>query len=108
MTHDFWEEIGTYLGQHAKNKNMVKFPQGKRTASKKGVTSRKVVRTDTSTQDVYHSRLSDELDILLNKFEPSEITQEKTKQLVYQGEFINFQVMFQHKYYASNNTHFLA
>ena len=68
MTNYLWEEIGTYLGQHAKNKMMVKFPWGKKTASKKGVMSRKVARTDTSTRDVYQSRLNDELDILLKKF----------------------------------------
>ena len=36
-----------YLGQNAKNKTMVKFPQGNRTASKKGVMSSKVASTDT-------------------------------------------------------------
>ena len=70
MTHDLWEEIGTYLGQHANNKTMVKFPWGKMKASKKGVMSRKVARTDTSTKDVSQSRLSDESDILLKKFGP--------------------------------------
>ena len=29
MTHDFWEKFGTYLGQHANNKTMVKIPLGK-------------------------------------------------------------------------------
>ena len=71
MNHYFWGKFGTYLGQHAKNKTMVKFPWGKKTASKKGVMSRKVARTDTSTRDVYQSRLSDELDILLKTFGPS-------------------------------------
>ena len=70
-THDLWEGIGSYQGQHAKNKTMVKFPWGKKTASKKGVISSKVARTDTSTRDVYQSRLSDELDILLKTFGPS-------------------------------------
>ena len=79
MNHYFWGEIGTYLGQHARNKTMAKFPQGKETASKKGVMSRKVARTYTSTKDVSQIRLSDELDILLTTFEPSEITQDKTK-----------------------------
>ena len=60
MTHDFLEEIGTSLGQHAKNKMMVKFHRGKKTASKKGAMSRKVARTDTSTKDVSQIRLSDE------------------------------------------------
>ena len=60
MTHDFRGEIGTHLGQQAKNKMMVKFPQGKKTASKKGVMSRKIDRTDTSTKDVSQIRLSDE------------------------------------------------
>ena len=108
MTHYFWGEFGTYLGQHAKNKNMVEFPRGKKIASKKGDTSQKVARTATSTKDLSQSRLTDESDILLKTFGPSKSNQDKTKEVVYQGEFIVFQVLFQHKYYASNNTHFLA
>ena len=57
---------------------------------------------------IFRSRLSDESDILLTTFGPSQITQYKIKEVVYQGEFINFQILFQHKYYGSNNTHFLA
>ena len=71
MTHDFLEVIGTYLGQHDKNKIMVKFPWGNKTATKKGVMSRKVARTDTSTKDVYRSRLSYELDIIMTTFVPA-------------------------------------
>ena len=52
MTHDFWGKFETYLGQHDKNKTMVKFPRSKKTASNKGVTIRKVARTATSTNDV--------------------------------------------------------
>ena len=44
---------------------MVKFPQGKKTASKKGVMNWKVARNDTSTKDVSQIRLSDKSDILL-------------------------------------------
>ena len=99
-------KFGTYLGQHAENKTTVKFPQGKRTAPNKGVISRKVESTATSTKDVFQIRLSDELDILLKTLGPAEITQEKTKEVVYQGEFINFKVLFQNKQYAYNNTHF--
>ena len=47
MNHDFGGKFGTYLGKHAKNKMMVKFPRGKKTASKKGIMSRKVARTAT-------------------------------------------------------------
>ena len=108
MTHDFWGEFGNYLGQHVKNKTMVKFPWGNKTASNKGFMSRKVASTDNSIEDVSRSSLSDESDILLTTFVPAERTQDKTKEVVYQGEFINLQVLFQHKYYASNNTHFLA
>ena len=79
MTHDLWGGFGTYLGQHANNKKMVKFPRGKKTALKKGVISKKVARTDTSTKDVSQSRLSDESDILLTTFGPAESTQDKTK-----------------------------
>ena len=71
MTHHFWGEIGTYLGQNVKNKTMVKFLRGKKTASKKGVMSRKLARTATSTNDVSQSPLSNELDILLKTFGPS-------------------------------------
>ena len=80
MTHAFWGEIGTYLGQHAKNKTMVKFPRGKKTASKKGVISRQVSRTANSTKDVSQSRLSNESDILLTTFVPAESTQDKNKE----------------------------
>ena len=47
MTHDFWGKFGTYLGQHAKNNTMVEFHRVDNTASKKGVMSSKVARTDT-------------------------------------------------------------
>ena len=90
MTHVFWGEIGTHLVQQAKNKMILKFSWGKKTASKKVVMSRKVARTDTSTKDVSQSCLSDKSDILLTTFGPSESTQYKTKEKVYQGEFISF------------------
>ena len=70
--------------------------------------SRKVSRTVNSAKDVSQRRLSDEWDILLTTFGTEESTHEKTKEVLYQGEFINFQVLFQHNYYASNNTLFLA
>ena len=79
MTDDFWGKLGTYLGQHAKNKTVVKFPRGKKTASKKSVMSRKVSRTATSTKDVSQSRLGDESDILFTAFVPAESTNDKTK-----------------------------
>ena len=58
---------------------MVKFPWGKKIASKKGVMSRKVARTATSTKDVSQSRLSDELYIPLTTFGPAERYQDETK-----------------------------
>ena len=70
--------------------------------------SRKVARTATSNKDVSQSRLSCESDILLAAFITAESAQEKTKGVVYQGEFIHFQLLIQHKYYANNNTHFIA
>ena len=70
-TYNFGGEIGTYMGQNVKNKTMVKFLRGKKTASKKGVMSRKLARTATSTNDVSQSPLSNELDILLKTFGPS-------------------------------------
>ena len=78
---------------------MVKFPWGKKTASKKVDMSSTGARTATSTKDIYQSR---------STFVPAEITQDETKEVLYQGEFINFQVLFLHGYYASKNTHFLA
>ena len=87
---------------------MAKFVQGKKTSSKKGIMSRKVARTSTSTKDVSQIRLGNELDILLNIFGPKESTQDETKEIFDQGYFTNFQLLFRHKYYASNNTHFLA
>ena len=68
MTH--WR-----LGQHAKNKMMVKFPRDKKTNSKKGDMSRKVARTATSTKDVSQSRLGDESDIVLTAFVTAESNQ---------------------------------
>ena len=47
MNNGFLGGFGTYLGHHAKNKKMMKFIQGKKTASKKVVMSRKVARTST-------------------------------------------------------------
>ena len=98
MTHDFWGKFVTYLGQHAKNKTIVKFPLGKKTASKKVVLSRKVARTDTSTKGVSQIRLSNESGILLKCFGPAEINQDETKEVLHQGKLINLESMFQHKY----------
>ena len=85
---------------------MVNFLRGKNTDSKKGAISSKVASTSNSNEYVYQIRLSNESDILLTTFGSLEITQDETKEVVHQGEFINFQSLFQHKYYASNNTHF--
>ena len=85
MTHDFWGKFGTYLGQNAKNKAMVKFPWGKKIASKKGVMSRKVARTATSTKDVSQSRWSNESDIFSKIFGPVERTQVEIKEVEHQG-----------------------
>ena len=71
MTHIFWGIFGTYMGQHAKNKTMLKFPRGNKTASKKGVMSSKVESTVTSTKDVSQICLSDESDILFTTFVPA-------------------------------------
>ena len=79
MTHYFWGKFGTYLGQLANNKTIVKFPGGKKTASKKGVMIRKVSSIDTSTNYVSQSRLSDKSDIILKIFGPEEINQDETK-----------------------------
>ena len=87
---------------------MVKFPWGNKTASNKGVGSSKVASTVTSSNNVSQSCLSNESDILLKNFGPAEITQDETKKVVDQGEFINFRLLFQNKYYASNNTNFPA
>ena len=100
--------VGTYLGHHEKNKRMRKIPIGKRKTTKKGDMSRKVARTATLTKDISQIRLSDELDILLATFGPSEITQDETKEVLDQDEFTIFQGLFQNKYHASNNTHFLS
>ena len=67
--------------------------------------SSRVSRTATSTNDVSQSRLSNYLDILLTTFRPSESTQDETKEVVDQGDFINFQTELHNKYYTYNNTH---
>ena len=77
---------------------MVKFPRSKKTDSKKGVMIRKVARTATSTKDSPQSLLSDESDILLTTFGISESNQDETKEVVYQGEFVNLKLRSQHKY----------
>ena len=59
---------------------------------------RKVARTTTSTKDVPRIRLSDELYIILTTFGLAERNQDETKEVVYQDEFINFQLLFQHRY----------
>ena len=59
--------------------------------------SRKGERTYTSTKDVSQSRLRDESDILLTTFRLAESNKDETQELVYQGEFINFQLLFQNK-----------
>ena len=87
---------------------MLKFPRGNKITSKKVDMSMKVAMTDTSAKDVSQILLSYELDILLIVFGPAKSTQYETKEVVYQGEFINLQVLFQNKYYASNNTYFIA
>ena len=85
MTHDFWGNSGTYLGQYDKNKTMVKFTRVKKTTLNKGGMSSKLARTTNSTKDVSQIRVSDELDILLTTFGPVESTQEATKKVVDQG-----------------------
>ena len=61
--------------------------------------SNKVDRTANSINDVSQIR---------STFGPAESTQDETKEVLDQGEFIIFQVLFLHKYYSSNSTHFLA
>ena len=39
-------------------------------------------------------------------FGPAESTQDEIKEVIYQGEFINFKILSRHNYYASNNTDF--
>ena len=73
---------------------MVNFPRGNKTASKKGVMSRKVARTSTLTKNVSQRGLSNESDILLTKFGPGKSTQDEAKDVVDLGEFINFQSLF--------------
>ena len=94
MTHDFWGGFGTYMCQHVKNKTMVKFSWGNKTASNKGVRSSKVASTVTSSNNVSQSCLSNESDILLTKFGPGKSTQDEAKDVVDLGEFINFQSLF--------------
>ena len=65
MSLKLWECFATYIGKCTKNKYRLKFPPGNKTASKKGVMSRKLARTDTSTKYVSQSRLSNESDIIL-------------------------------------------
>ena len=52
MYRKFWVGFANYMGKHANNKTMVKFPWGKKTASKKAVMSRAVASTATLTNNV--------------------------------------------------------
>ena len=47
MTHIFWREFGTYLGQNAKNNNLGKIPRSKNKTTKTGDLGRKKARNDT-------------------------------------------------------------
>ena len=90
----------------------------------------KVARTDISAKDVSQIHSSNELGIFLKTSEPAESTQDKTKKLFDQGEFINLKYcssiiimlittqmssmiimiiitrIFHYSYYVSNKTHF--
>ena len=69
----------TYMGKHASNKTMVKFPLDKNTDSKKSIINSKVVRADTSTKYVSQSRSSNESNILLSTFGTLERTRDESK-----------------------------
>ena len=79
MTHDFLRNFVTYLGLYEKNKMMVKFNRGKKTASNKGTMSRIVSRSATSTKDISQIFLSNELTVLFKIYVQEKITQDKTK-----------------------------
>ena len=92
------------MGKHARNKNMMDFPRRNIKSSEKAVISRKLARTDTSTKNLSQIRPSNKSYILLTTFGPEARTQNESKEVEHQGEFINFKVIFQHNYYVSNNT----
>ena len=79
MSHNFWGGFATYMGNNARNKMMVKFPQGNYTASKKAIMVKKVKRTATSTKNVFQSRSSNESNILLSTFGTLERTRDESK-----------------------------
>ena len=102
MSHIFGGGFASYMGEHAKI-NDGEFSSRQDESFKNSVMSRKVARTSTSTSMISQIRSSNESDILLTKFGPSEITQDEIKEVEHQGEFIKFKVIFQHNYYYSNN-----
>ena len=109
ISHSFWGAFSTYMGKHAKNKTMVNFTRGKNIASNKTlVMIRKVARTSTSTKDIYQIRYCNESYMFSTTFGQAEITQGKIKDVEHQGELINFKILFQRNYCASNNTNFPA
>ena len=87
----------------------MKFPQDRKAFSKKpDIISRKSDRTSTSTNDVSQRRSCNESYMFLTTFGPSASIQDEIKEVEHQGEFINFKILLQCDYYASNNTHFPA
>ena len=47
MTHEFWGGVGTYIGQHAKNKNLGNIHRIKNKTTKTGDASMKKAPNDT-------------------------------------------------------------
>ena len=99
----------TYLGQYARNKTIVKLLRGNKESSKKAdFMSNELSITSTSAKDVSQIRVCDESYVFSTYFGPVEITQDEIKQVVEEGEFINFKILFLHNYYAYKNTKFPA
>ena len=89
MSYKFCGGFATYMGQNARNKMMEEFTRGKKAAVKEAVvTSRKVAITSTLTNDVSQRHSCNESDIFRKTSGTSKSTQDETKKVVDQGEFI--------------------
>ena len=109
MYHKFWGVFATHMGKHGRNKTTAKFSRRNKASTKKAVSMiRKVAITSNSTKYFSQGCSCNESEILSTTFGTEEITQDEIKELVGQGEFINFEILFQHNYYAYINTKFQA
>ena len=96
MFHKVWSGFATYLCHNATTKK-VKILQGKKAAENSSFfISKKVARTSTSTKDILKSHSCNKSAVLSITFGTAKFTEDKMKEVVELGEFINFKISFLH------------